>query len=378
MRDTPAPLSVLLLCRYARLGASSRLRFLDYLPALEAHGIRTTVAPFFDDAYLDAYYAGRLDRRAVLRAYARRVRVLLSAGRHDLLWIEKEALPWLPAAVERWLLGPTPFVLDFDDAWELRYRAHGRALVRRLLGDKWRHLMPQATLAIAGSAALADWCRAVGAPRVEIIPTVIDLARYPLRPPPDNPVFTVGWIGTRSTLPHLAAAGEALRQVGGLRLRLIANEPIALPGVAVEFVPWREDREAELLADIDTGIMPLPDEPWERGKCAYKLIQYMAAGRPVVASPVGANAEVVVDGETGFLAMTTAEWVAALSRLKADAALRARMGAAGRHRVEQTYCLQVQAERLATALRTAVDRNAARPPAGEGVVPPQAHEGGRR
>lgn len=370
MRDTPAPLSVLLLCRYSRLGASSRLRFLDTLPMLEAYGIRATVAPFFDDAYLEAYYAGRHDRRAVLRAYAGRLRALLGSGGHDLLWIEKEALPWLPAAVERWLLGATPFVLDFDDAWELRYRAHGRALVRRLLGDKWRRLMPQAALAIAGSAVLADWCREAGAPRVEWIPTVIDLARYPLRPPPDNPVFTVGWIGTRSTLPHLAAAGEALRQVGdsgGLRLRLIANEPIALPGVAVEFVPWREDREAELLAGIDAGIMPLPDEPWERGKCAYKLIQYMAAGRPVVASPVGANAEVVVDGETGLLATTTEDWIAALTRLKTDAALRARMGTAGRRRVEQTYCLQAQAGRLAAALRAAVDRNAPRPPAGEGV-----------
>lgn len=353
----PPPLSVLLLCRYDRLGASSRLRFLDYLPALAQRGITATVAPFFDDAYLQAYYAGRRDLTAILRAYGRRfVRLLRSAGRHDLLWIEKEALPWLPGAWERRLLGEAPYVLDFDDAWALRYQAHGSPVVRRLLGDKWRRLLPGAALATCGSAHLEAWARESGAPRTLLVPTVIDLQRYSPAPPPASNVFTIGWIGTRSTLPHLAAAGPALARVcgdGRARLRLIANQPIDLPGVPVEFIPWREEREAELLAGIDAGIMPLPDEPWERGKCAYKLIQYMAAGRPVVASPVGANAEVVLDGETGLLATTAEQWVAALTRLKEDAALRTALGAAGRRRVETRYCLQVQADRVAEALRAA-------------------------
>lgn len=343
-------LPVTLLCRYSRLGASSRLRFLDYLPALRQRGIRVTVAPFFDDAYLAAYYAGRRDLAAVLRAYGRRFATLLRPGPADLLWIEKEALPWLPGGLERLLVRGRPCVLDFDDAWYLRYA--GVPLLRH----KWAGLLPRAALVIAGSSALRDWAEANGAPRTELIPTVIDLARYPLAPPPDNGVFTIGWIGTRSTLPHLAGAAEALARVcagGRARLRLIANAPIELPGVPVEFIPWREDAEAELLAGIDAGIMPLPDEPWERGKCAYKLIQYMAAGRPVVASPVGANAEVVVDGETGFLATTPGDWAAALERLRGDAALRAAMGAAGRRRVEDRYCLQVQADRLAAALRQA-------------------------
>lgn len=357
--ETP---SVLLLCRYERLGASSRLRFLDYLPALERRGLAITVAPFFDDAYLRAYYAGRRDLAAVLRAYVRRLAVLFARRRHDLLWIEKEALPWLPGGLESRLLGTTPYVLDFDDAWALRYQNHGNALVRRMLGDKWRGLLPGAALAIAGSAFLDAWCRDNGARDTVRIPTVIDLERYPVAPPPDGEEMVIGWIGTRSTLPHLASAGEALRRVcqdGRARLRVIANQPITLPGVPVEFVPWHEDREAELLAGIHVGIMPLPDAPWERGKCAYKLIQYMAAGRPVVASPVGANAEVVRDGETGFLATTTEEWIAALTRLQADAGLRATLGAAGRRRVEQHYCLQVQADRLVAALRAAAARKAA-------------------
>lgn len=351
-----AGLSVLVLCRYSRLGASSRLRFLDYLPALADRGIRTTVAPFFDDTYVRAYQQKRRAWGAILAAYARRLAVLPACRRHDVVWIEKEALPWLPAGVERWLLGAAPFVVDFDDAWSLRYREHSLAAVRWLLGDKWQRLLPRARLAIAGSSVLEAWCRDAGAPHTALVPTVIDLDRYPPMPPPDDTVFTIGWIGARSTLPHLALAGEALRQVcadGRTRLRLIGSEPIDLPGVPVDFVPWSEAGEVAALAGIHAGIMPLPDLPWERGKCAYKLIQYMAAGRPVVASPVGANTDVVVDGETGFLAASTEDWVAALRRLKQDAGLRAAMGGAGRRRVEAGYCLQVQADRLAGLLRMA-------------------------
>jgi glycosyltransferase involved in cell wall biosynthesis len=102
----------------------------------------------------------------------------------------------------------------------------------------------------------------------------------------------------------------------------------------------------ELLQDIDIGVMPLPDTPWERGKCGYKLIQYMACGKPVVASPVGVNSEIVRHGESGFLAETDAEWEEALTMLAADPGLRQRMGAAGRRRVEEEYSLQVQAPRL--------------------------------
>lgn len=352
-------LAVLALCRYSRRGASSRLRFLDMLPALATDGIEVTACPFFDDAYLRAYDAGRRDLPAVLRAYAGRLRRLVLPKRYDLLWIEKEALPWLPAGLERPLIGSAPFVLDFDDAWGLRYQDHRNPIVRGLLGDKWRRLLPRAALAICGNAHLAHWCAEMGARQSIIVPTVVDLDRYPPSLPPDNSVFTIGWIGTRSTLPHLAMAADALGRVcasGGGRLRLIGSEPLCLHDVPVDFVPWQEAEEAAALAGVDVGIMPLPDEPWERGKCAYKLIQYMAAGRPVVASPVGANCEVVVDGVTGFLAETPEQWTAALERLRADPGLRAAMGAAGRRRVEQHYSIAAQVPRLAGALRAAATR----------------------
>jgi glycosyltransferase involved in cell wall biosynthesis len=122
--------------------------------------------------------------------------------------------------------------------------------------------------------------------------------------------------------------------------------PIAVP---VESHPWSEDSEGPVLATIHIGIMPLPDEPWERGKCGYKLIQYMACGRPVVASPVGVNQDIVT-ADTGLLAADQGAWLAALRRLAADPALRQAMGAAGRRKVESDYSLQATAPRLVQLL----------------------------
>ena len=126
-----------------------------------------------------------------------------------------------------------------------------------------------------------------------------------------------------------------------------------LPGVDVECLNWTEDTEVELIRECELGIMPLNDSPWEQGKCGYKLIQYMACGLPVVASPVGANREIVLEGENGFLASTAQEWSARMGQLLADQSLRRAMGREGRHRVERAYCLQQVAPSMMTLLRRA-------------------------
>ncbi|WP_431857350.1 glycosyltransferase family 4 protein [Azospirillum sp.] len=354
--------SVLLLSRYDRLGASSRLRLLDFAAPLARAGITVTPAPLFDDDYLRDLYAGRRTPAwRIAAAYARRLRTLLGAGRFDLVWLEKEALPWLPGAAETRLLGRVPYVMDIDDAWYLRYAEHRAAPVRRLLGGKFDALARGSRMVIAGNGHLAAWARGAGAPEVRIVPTVIDLDRYPppVAPPPHRPV-TVGWMGTRSTAPYLEMVAEPLARLAGeARLQVIGADGVALPGVEVACAPWTEDGEVAGLSRFDIGIMPLADGPWERGKCGYKLIQYMAAGRPVVASPVGVNTEIVRHGETGFLASTADEWAAALAALAADPDLRARMGAAGRRVVEERYTTQAVLPALADALRSA----AGRPPA---------------
>ncbi|WP_247895272.1 glycosyltransferase family 4 protein [Azospirillum brasilense] len=353
--------SVLLLSRYGRLGASSRLRFLAYLPALREAGLRVTEAPLLDDDYLRALYAGRrIDRTRIAAAYARRLAALRSVRRHDLVWLEKEALPWLPAQVEATAgLGAVPYIMDIDDAWFERYARHRLAPVRALLGTKFATLARNARIVLAGNPYLADWAAGAGARDVRIQPTVVDLARYPVRALPqrdggDAGTATVGWMGSPSTASYLAAIGGALARLGSaVRLRVVGAAGLELP-VPATFVPWHEENEAEELARFDIGVMPLPDEPWERGKCGYKLIQYMAAGRPVVASPVGVNATLVRHGVNGFLAEDEESWAQALGRLAADPELRARMGAAGRRMVEERYNLAVATPPLAQALREAV------------------------
>jgi glycosyltransferase involved in cell wall biosynthesis len=128
---------------------------------------------------------------------------------------------------------------------------------------------------------------------------------------------------------------------------------VGLNKIATDIRPWTEDREVDDILDFDVGIMPLRDGLWELGKCGYKLIQYMACGRPVVASPIGVNRQIVEHGVNGYLAATADEWVIALRTLRDDQGLRDKLGRNGRKKVEGHYCLQVTAPRLAELLRTA-------------------------
>ncbi|MDR7420164.1 MAG: glycosyltransferase family 4 protein [Armatimonadota bacterium] len=348
---------ILALTRYAALGASSRVRFYHYLPHLRAAGLDVRVAPLFDDAYVRRLYARRPARLLpVAAAYVRRVGWLLRAHRFARLWIESELLPWLPAAFERLLtLLGISYVVDYDDAIFHRYDAHPAGPVRALLGRKIDVVMRSASVVMAGNRYLAERARRAGARHVALVPTVVDVERY--QPPavsaPDRP-FLIGWIGSPSTVHYLEGIVPALRAVcreGKAAVRLIGTSLDGAAGLPVESRPWIEDREVDELGAFDVGIMPLHDGPWERGKCGYKLIQYMACGRPVVASPVGANLDIVTHGEHGLFASTVDEWIDALDTLRRDANLREHMGRAGRRRVVEQYSLQAWAPRVAALLR---------------------------
>jgi glycosyltransferase involved in cell wall biosynthesis len=357
-------MKVLCLTRYNRLGPSSRLRSWQYVPFLGREGIEVDVSCLFENSYVSALYSGSGRWRPVLAGYLRRISVLRSARRYDLVWLEKEFLPWIPAALaQRFVPMGVPIVADYDDAVFHRYDLHRNPLIRAALGQSIDFVMRNASLVTAGNRYLADHAVSAGAKRVELLPTVIDLDRYHVAAPLDRPEVTVGWIGSPSTqgyLTLLAPVLAALQQKYRLRVVTIGANSPNLSGVALQAKTWAEDTEVDDLADFDIGVMPLPDEPWERGKCGYKLIQYMACGKPVVASPVGVNCEIVSHGSSGFLASTTEEWHQALTTLITDADLRCRMGAAARQRVVEQYCLQISAPKLASWFRQLVLSNGAR------------------
>lgn len=352
---------LLTLTRYDRLGASSRLRSFQYAEELSRTGIEVSFKPFFDRTYLERLYSGQSTLGPTFSAYTRRVLQLRRAGQADLLWLEKEALPWLPWVIERAMIPRgAPIVVDYDDAVFHRYDLHRSASVRRLLGGKLDQLMASAALITAGNRYLADRAKAAGAGRIEIVPTVVDLKAYTRRSEPvSTKVPSIGWIGTPSTwteymvqtMPTLSKAAEA----AGARIVAVGAGLSAEAHPFLDTLPWSEESEVARIHAMDIGIMPLTDTPWARGKCGYKLIQYMACGLPVIASPVGVNAEIVEHGVNGFLATTEGEWLEALQTLLNDPALRERMGEAGRRKVERDYSLQVWGPRVAEMLRQVAD-----------------------
>lgn len=352
------------LTRYDELGASSRVRCIQYVALLKRTMATLTLSfqHLLDADYLRRKYARTSIVAAALRCYVGRARSPALRVAPDVWWIEKELWPFAPAWLEVSLLREAPYVLDLDDAIFHNYDLHRRAAVRWLYGRKIDRLMAGAALVTAGNEYLAQRALDAGARWVEVLPTVVDLARYP-RPGPrssESDVLTIGWIGSPATKHYLQQLAEPLRRLAlnhRMRLVVIGGGEVSLPGIEVISQPWSESTEVASISRLDIGVMPLFDSPWERGKCGYKLIQYMACGLPVVASPVGVNTNIVTDGANGFLAGDTEGWHRALDRLANDADLRKRMGAAGRARVESDYCVQITAPRLANWLQAITQGN---------------------
>ena len=342
--------------KYDREAASTRQRFLQYLPHLARAGVEVEVHPLLDDAYVRSLASGAAaSKTAIAAAYFRRFRQLLRPQNADLIWVYAELFPWLPAAFERLAFrSGKPVIYDFDDAFFHPYDDHPNPLVRRALGGKLKPLINGAAAVCAGNDYLKDYATRAGATAM-VLPTVVDVDQYiPAKPLTDRPL-TIGWIGSSSTWAFVRPLIPVLSEM--CRDRGVAFSAVGA-GAAAEadrfdgltFTPWSEAGEIASVQAMDIGIMPLPDEPWARGKSGYKLIQYMACSLPVVASPVGVNAEIVEEGVSGFLATDPGQWRAALTRLIDDAELRRAMGEAGRRRAVKDYSLQTYVPRLAEVM----------------------------
>ena len=356
-------LKVLVLPKYGRNGASSRLRMFQYLPFLQSAGMEFTVIPLLPQWYLDYIYArgsASFQWLDFFKSFGQRLQQVLFLKNYDLVWIQGEIFPWLPAFAEELLsFRKIPYVVDYDDAIFHRYDEHRSCLVRKLLGRKIESVMLRSDLVVAGNDYIARKAELAGARQVAMLPTVVDRDRYrPRETKRAGALFTIGWIGSPSTFAYLdlvIPALRALRFTIDFKLLLIGSGPIDIPDIQVEYHPWSETTEVDLLRHCDVGIMPLADAPWERGKCGFKLIQYMACALPVIASPVGANCHIVSHEKNGFLASTLKDWEGYLHLLSSDSALREKLGKAGRARVETDFSLQVCAPKLLKLFQAVVD-----------------------
>ncbi len=302
--------------RYDRLGASSRCRYFDYKDAFEAAGFQAEFHPFFGNAYLERFYrTGRKSHLAAAKAMAKRFYALLRLP--ERLLIEYELLPELAYRWEKHFLRGKHYVLNFDDnVWE-------KYTCRPALSGKYDSLIRGAAGVVAANDFLMERIAPLN-PNAVKIPTAVNLDSYPVNMEKFSR-FTVAWIGTPVTYAYLelhAATLRAMAQAVDFELLVIARKDLArrsIEGVRTRFEEWSPQAEGELLARSHVGIMPLPaNDPFAAGKSAFKLIQYLAAGLPAIASPIGENRGVLRSGETGLFATTPKEWADALLHLTED------------------------------------------------------------
>jgi glycosyltransferase involved in cell wall biosynthesis len=260
-------------------------------------------------------------------------------------------------------------IFDFDDAIyavppdleSSRLVAASKRLGRQLArgsahaSSRERPLKRTLTLVdtcVVGNSILGEFARSY-ATRVVEIPTTFEPVQETPAPRSQPPVAV--WQGLLTNLQHLALAREALRRVAqdlDFRLRIIASATWEGAPVPVEFVPWSPAALREGLLTASVGLAPLTDEPWTRGKCAFRAIQYGAHGLPTVASPVGITDRVVLHGKTGYLASSSAQWEQALRALLMSPGLSSEVGAAAIRHIRENYSDAVAIERWHTLIKS--------------------------
>jgi glycosyltransferase involved in cell wall biosynthesis len=330
---------------------STRFRILPYLPMLRDAGHRCDVAYSFPEKY---EYFRAIGWRAsqFLKRSTRQWHAWLASVRHyDAIIIEREVFDDDTSDIEAKLRKRTGrLILDVDDGVHLKHP------------EKFETVARMCDVAVAGNRELENVLNPF-CPRTVRIPTCVRMSEYPLRGFPSKrtaagdrsltsdgiKIPTVGWIGTTHNVAFLEVCAEALRETAktiDFRLLVVAPsdqflKPMDLRGVDVQFRKWNPDTEVDELTEMDIGLMPLPPgEDWMKFKCGLKLIQYLAVGSPGIASPIGVNGEILEGEHVGIAAETTAQWADALTRLLRDAALRERMGRAGRKLVQDQYSIE--------------------------------------
>lgn len=356
--------SVLVIAYGSENKPSTRLRILQYLPALEGCGFRfeTVFVPQGEKSSFERELGAKLDRADVVFVQRVLTRPLL---RH----LRRSA---------------KPVVFDMDDALHyIRQSQYPRAAAPRGINDRLRNayrsalrggryysgrkrlldsMLDIASTTIVGNTWLFDELD-LDRERALVVPTSVWVEGIAVREHREHRPVTLGWIGVSSNLYHLDALSDAFARLhelhgDGVELNIVSSEPVATP-IVTRFTPWSLESEAASVMSFDIGLMPLQDDPFSRGKCAFKAVFCMSRGIPVVASPIGANTTLIEHGRNGWLARNTDEWVEGLSTLVQDIDRRAQMGRHARQTIEQRYSAALVADNLSHVLRSAAGRSSA-------------------
>jgi hypothetical protein len=331
-------------------------------PELARSGVEILPFPLFSPELDERFHEGGAVARAralmaARRGLMRRMQEGVEGCQTTLIQRQVDILP--ARNLERIAMGRRRLVLDVDDAVWLdaapQAGGHRLAFLKDTAG-KIRWLAERADHIVAGNDYLAEWLGKANA-RVTVVPSLVAVEGVPPRRHAPSDRLTLGWIGSASTARYLAGLRPPLERLAtatpGTSWELCAvGGPVPdVRGMTCRTMRWSERAERDLLARMDIGLMPMPSDPWTRGKCAYKALVYMSAGIPVLADDVGVTSTVVGHEQGGLVVDSPEEWVAALIELGRDTATRARMGAEGRRRVEEGFSTRVWAPRLAAILR---------------------------
>ncbi len=338
---------ILFLVPYPKAQApSQRFRFEQYLKFLDQAGFTYAFSPFLNQqAWAILYKSGYTFRKitGVAKGFAKRFLILLTVQRYDFIFIHREATPIGPPVIE-WIMAKLfrkKIIYDFDDAiWLPNTSASNRVVATIKWHQKVNSICRWSYKVSCGNAYLCDFARQFN-PQVVHNPTTIDTVnQHNTLKHQLEKELVIGWTGSHSTLHYLYPIFPllvALRKKYSFKVGVIANAPPAFRADFIEFIPWNKASEIEDLLRFNVGLMPLTDDPWAKGKCGFKALQYMALGIPALVSPVGMNTEIVENGKHGFICATNADWYRYLEMLITKPDLREEMGKAGRKQVEDKY-----------------------------------------
>ena len=361
-------MKVLFFVPHSKNAAGARYRVHQFIPYLEAHGVRCDVREFVNpELYRLLYSSGHKLEKAyrIGLQSVKRLMDLRDAAEYDAFFVYRECFPFGPAFIESHLRKlKRPIIYDFDDAIFLPEPTRLRNALRN--PAKTTHIVQLADTVVVSNEHLRGYAGAYNR-NVVVIPTCVDTQVFAPRPPRErspNAPIRLGWIGSHSTAKYLQQLRPALSELAArFNIELVvvgAGRDFEAPNLSVLNRAWSLESEVAEFQSLDIGLYPLGDTVWELGKAGFKAIQYMAVGVPAVVSRVGVATDIIQDGQNGFLVTTQNEWIERLSQLIAEPALRSRLGQAGRDTVVQSYSLEHNAPRLLATLQETIARYARR------------------
>lgn len=338
---------LLIFPKYNAMGPSSRYRIYNYLQLYEKAGVDFEVYPLLEDWYLKNLWSKKSKAAIyykIIKAYLKRLFRILAVKKNSIVYIGAELFPYLPFGIERYLkLRNIPYIVEFDDAIFHHYDRTSNFLVKKLLGRKTEKVIKNASAVIGGCQYLCDYARQWNSNVIEI-PTSIDKRKYLINREDSHPPV-IGWIGSPATARYLDLIVNPLLKLSkefSFSVHLIgcdASITQKFKSIPHKIIQWTDATEVQELSKFSIGIMPLEDTPFARGKCAFKLVQYMAMGIPTVSTPLQSNIN-ISKGNNNLFASNEEEWYESIKEILSNSVYYNEVGIKNREIAYKHYTIQ--------------------------------------